>query len=61
MNNNNNNNEDPFIQSLETLINKMEKIKSDFENCEEADTNWLGLMSDTSSALEDFLNDVKKK
>jgi hypothetical protein len=36
----------------------MENIKSDFEN---SDTNsWLGLISDTASALEEFLNDEEK-
>lgn len=53
------NNKDPFLTKLETLINKMKKIRSDLENCKAADVD--PLVSAASSALENFLNDGEKE
>lgn len=53
---------DQLIKDLDTLITKIEKIKSDVEYYKETYTNWLLVMqSDIDSEIAAFESDLEKE
>ena len=55
-------NRDQLIKDLDTLITKIEKIKSDVDSYKESYSNWLSVMqSDIDSEIASFETDLEKE
>lgn len=55
-------NRDQLIKDLDTLITKIEKIKSDVDYYRETYTNWLSVMqSEIDSEIAAFESDLEKE